>query len=379
MIAGRPLDKDNLSVFIDRVYKTGNYQFVITRTRAEEARLEVLLYPVDFVKTTLALGGGFQGTLSAGTARALTIRGDVQFRGLTGPGSALVVGSSWTDDLSLALFYVQPLGRRAFVSARGEITINYGALFAGFPPGEPVITGALGQVSVGMYMNENNTLTAAGGVVFADPAREYPAGEPTTALYANAVYEWSRLDYGLFATRGFYAALENTAYFPLPPEAAPVYDVVSLAVSGAIPLNRSLSVIINGFAGSDVTGRLIDTPSRLPLGGFTGRDRMYFPHITAGDRYGAHKGAASLILQYQPWQNLTFLGGQLLFSVSAAVGEVAADWGDFSPDGLLWNASLNAGLRLLKSFGAQVRIGAGKSPDGRIGPFVSLDIGAFRY
>jgi NTE family protein len=106
---------------------------------------------------------------------------------------------------------------------------------------------------------------------------------------------------------------------------------------------------------------------------------MYFPQLAGKAETGAIRAAALLILQYQPWKNLTILGGQMLFSLSGVVGQITDDWRDFPGKPLLWNASVNAGLRLGETFGLRVQAGAGRSSGGRVAPFLSVDIGSFRY
>jgi hypothetical protein len=114
---------------------------------------------------------------------------------------------------------------------------------------------------------------------------------------------------------------------------------------------------------------------------FTGYDRFFFPHITGRSGRGPYKAAASLALQWEPRENLTLFGGQMVFLLSGAAGEVMAAWDGFDPQELLWCASLGAGLRLNKRFGVCLRAGAGRDPaadSGRAVPFISFDVGALR-
>ena len=105
---------------------------------------------------------------------------------------------------------------------------------------------------------------------------------------------------------------------------------------------------------------------------------MFFPNISGKQQYGTQKFAAQLVLQFQPWQSITILGGQVFFNLTGTAGIIAMDYNDFSTDGINWNGSLGAGLRINKSFSIMVRAGAGTTNQ-KIMPFISLDIGSIRY
>jgi hypothetical protein len=368
LLAGKPLDGDALSAFIDRVYQTGHYRFVTTRTdtRAGDVVLELLLDPADSPKTLLLAGAAYQGTLSAGSTSDLSAGVSLQFRGLTGSGSALslgVSGGTRLGDLSLKLLFLQPLAAKVFVSAGGAFTLAHAV-------SDPAIHDVRGAVKMGIRFNGYTALNLGPGIVFTGGTRKTAIGFTTDAGFNS-------LDYQLFATRGLYAKLENTLFSPLPVDTALMDALVSLDVSAPIPLNRGLSLIPNVFISSGFNpdaGR-----ERAAFFDSNAIDRMYFPHLTERALPGANKAAALLILQYQPWENLTLFGGQVLFSLSAAAGQINDDWRDFTVNDLIWNASFNAGLRIGKAFGLRFQAGAGSSSGGRIAPFLAIDIGSFRY
>jgi NTE family protein len=82
-------------------------------------------------------------------------------------------------------------------------------------------------------------------------------------------------------------------------------------------------------------------------------------------------------LQFQPWDNVTILGGQIIVSTSVSVGELALRYEDFTWEDMCWSASCNVGVRINKAFGMQMRFGAGSSGQ-VVMPFISFDIGAIR-
>jgi NTE family protein len=382
LLQGKPLDQDKLSVFIDRIYGTGHYRFVVTRTdiRSGEPCLELILYPENLAKTLILAGGTYQGTMTSDSINTIALGVNLQFRGLSGPGSALSLGTSWKNNPSLDLLYLQPLSQRVFISANGGITIDQ------LDIEEPDILSVLGKIKMGILFDNYHTLNFG-------PAVVYLGEEEKTALCFITSYRLSSLDYQVFAARGIYAKIENAMSFPLPAtmpvEAGFIYDTVSLDVSAAIPLNSYFSIITSLFAS---TGGSLDGYSEAASSGinqflgFNTLERMYFPHLSgkpiggAGSMDGGvHKVASLLILQYQPWKNLTILGGQVFFSVSAAAGQIVSEWEQFIPDNLIWNASFNAGLRMGKTFGLRFKGGAGSFNPRPIAPFFSIDIGFFRY
>jgi NTE family protein len=289
------------------------------------------------------------------------------------------VGSTLLNNLSLNLLYLQPLTNRVFIRANAEFTRNQDDIVSGFlrqDLREQVMLSARGKIKMGIRFNNYNTLGAGPAIVFmgvpdAQPGAsvfDIPGDNRKAALCFSTGYRFSSLDYQTFATRGFYAKLENTLLFPLPMDAGRMDDIVSLDISAAIPVGSSFSIITNFFAGTGIN----DTR-------FITLDRMYFPHLSENQRIGAHEAAASLILQYQPWKNLSILGGQILFSISASAGQITDEWRQFSLPDLIWNAAGSAGLRLGKTFGLRFQPGAGSSAAGRVEPFLAIDIGSFRY
>jgi hypothetical protein len=241
---------------------------------------------------------------------------------------------------------------------------------------KPVILHALEKIKMGILLNDTNTIDFGPALVFTG---DISGGDKRAAAFCFiSGYRFSSLDSRIFATRGLYAGLENTLAFSLPstrPAASSrVSDGVSVDISAAFPLNGHFSLISNFFAGSSIH----------PYFDFNAVDRMYFPHLSMNrlqgtHKYSTHKAASSLILQFEPWNNLVILGSPLVFSVSTAAGKIVSEWQEFSFDDLIWNASFNAGLRIGKNFGLRVKAGAGGFPQKSAAPFFSIDIGSFRY
>jgi NTE family protein len=226
-----------------------------------------------------------------------------------------------------------------------------------------------------MWMNTDEGFTDE----LSNADREYPNARARIAIPLTLSYTFNTLNYQTLPTSGIFMQITDTAVFPLSTEELPfVYNMSKVDFSVVFPAGKRFSIATNLFVGTDTTQNLQKIPYQMPVFGYNSFDRMYFPHVSGKTMYGAHKGAMQLALLFQPWDNVTILGGQLVFSVSAAVGEVIMGYDDFDKDDLLWNTSFNVGVRINKTFGVQIRIGAGAF-DETIMPFLSLDVGTIRF
>jgi NTE family protein len=379
-IKGRALEGDALSSFVNRVYETGAYRFVSTRTdaRGSETSLELTLYPAESSKILFLAALGYYGAFSPEfTVSRVSLGSALELRGLSGAGSVLRLSSSIMDSLSFGISWLKPLGPRAFIMGEAEIAREQDVVVLGLLNDEGRVNQDLsgrGALTWGIYFDRHNRLALSPEFVWIK-ADETPDRAPGFALS----YTFNSLDYSFFPTRGFYGELKSTLWAPLPAEDSPV-DMVSADILAALPLGRRFSLAARVFAGSRIDFRDAALPSDIPFLSFTDFDRRFFPHVSGRERYGAHKAAASLSLQFEPWKALTLLGGQMLFSLSAAAGELmASDWEDFRPGALVWCASLGAGLRLGKKTGVSLRAGAGGEKLRRAAPFVSFDLGTMSY
>jgi NTE family protein len=381
LIRGKPLEEAALNSFIRGIYETGSYRFVTARidARGEKIRLELRPFPAETRKIRVLGGGDYAGVFSSQSSSRIVLRTALEFRGFTGEGSVLRLGSSIMDELSLDLFWLKPLGSVVFVSARAEILREQYVVVLGFLNDEAKVNQDLSgrtALTLGFRFNRHNRLALSPEFIWIKSG-----GDPGRAPGVSLAYTFNGLNHRFFPTRGFYAEIGNTLWLPLPAGDFSFSDMITADLRAAIPLGRHLSLAAGLFAGGRIDSEGAAFPRDLPFLTFTGYDRFFFPHVTAGEGRGAHKAAASLALQVEPWKNLTILGGQMIFLLSGAAGEVMPAWDEFSREELLWCASLGAGLRLNKQFGFCLRAGAGRDPaaeGGRVVPFISFDIGALR-
>jgi NTE family protein len=381
LIRDKPLEEEALSAFIRGIYGAGSYRCVTARTdaRGEKTCLELTLYPVETRKILFLAGGDYAGVSSSQSVSTAALRTALEFRGLTGEGSVLRLGSSFMDELSLDLFWLKALGGTAFVSARAEIRREQDVVIQGFLGDKGKVYQDLsgrGEITLGFRFNGRHRLALSPEFTWVKTA-----GRPDRAPGLGLSYTYNGLDHRFLPSRGFFAEIGNTLLLPAPVDRFLLSGRITAELRAALPLAGGLSLAAGAFAGGRIDSRNAAFPQDMLFMTFSAYDRFFFPHVTGRDRREAHKAAASLALQWEPWRNLTLLGGQMVFLFSGAAGELMSGWDGLSREDLLWCASLGAALRLTGRFGFCLRAGAGRDPaaaSGRVVPFISFDIGALR-
>jgi NTE family protein len=303
----------------------------------------------------------------------------MEIEGVSGPGSVLALHGSWLDVLSFGIQYLHPLSPQSFITAQTEIKLEKDITVSGLQVKNAVENRLFiitGEILGGFLINKHNTINAA--VRFFSNPQDYPViyDQRKTVLGFSASYTFNSLDYHFLPSRGIFANLENRFCLPLPAGDPQFFNILSLEIQGIIPLSRKFGIVAGAFAGSDLSSNLSQLKG-LPAG-FSAFDRQYFPNISGADNYYPNMAAASVAVQFLPWENLTILGGQLIVSFSAAAGQLLNEWKDFAFNKLMWNASLNIGLRFLNNFGVLLRIGAGSNSTYPVMPFLAFDIGQIK-
>ena len=395
LIAGNTLTSALLEEFITLVYKTGNYNFVIARAdvRYGEPALEVILYQTEHDKTLLLLGGSFQSTITSDAVSKLSLSTDIQFRGMTGAGSVLAFSADFVSDTAAELLFLQPFSPSVYAALTAFVRADQDFVASGFAvtgfSGSRVVSGGA-SMKFGIRFDEHHSVQAGAGISWFDTDESFtneleladkahPDSRSHIAVPVTFNYTFSTLDFNALPMSGYYVRAVNTAVFPLANKNVPIaYNIVDADFSAVISLGHRFSVAASAAAGSDITRNLAAIPYQIPMFGYNSFDRMYFPHSAGKKLYGTHKGAAQIAFLFQPWDNVTILGGQIIFSTSVSAGQIAMNYENFSRDKLLWNASFNVGVRINRAFAIQFRAGAGCINED-IAPFISLDIGAIRF
>ena len=394
-IQGRSLTEKNLRLLVDSVYATGNYTLVIPRVdvRPVEAVLELRLQQVERENWVIMPNITFDGTLTDDSIAKLALSLDIQFRGLTGTGSVMSLKTTIINDFGAALLYMQPLGPHAYLQMAAAATLDQEFITSGFSS-RKIVANKMASANIdflwGIRFNDIHRLQAGGAVYWIDsdeistPELDaqrllYPDTSAKVAVPLNIRYTFNTFDSPTFPSRGFYVQLDTTGVFPINGVQSPIaFSMTKVDFTAAIPFAPKFSLIVNTVAASDPSLQLEKIPNLIPFFGVALGDRMFFPNISGKQEYGTHKFAAQLVLQFQPWQSITLLGGQIFFNMASTAGIIAMGHQDFSTEGINWNASFGTGLRINDTFSIMVRAGAGTTHH-KIMPFVSLDIGSIRY
>ena len=390
LVMGKILEEENITAFLESVYETGNYHMVTVRTdlRSGEAFLELILYPETENRFLFRSTLDFEGTFSSRTYGSTALRGGIEFRGKD--GFSLLLGASIMDELSIGLSILRPLGPLFFLAAEAGLVREQELTAKGILGREETVPDRLlyfrGALKGGLAVNRHNSLRLWPEYLWFRAATPGLTGDfrEDDQIYSMAgiaaAYTYSNLDYLLFPSHGFHITLENHLRFT--PDNPELFDLVSVDLTGAIRLGGYFSIGLSGFA-SSIFGEP-ELPPDISTFNLENVHRIYFPHasnIFSGEK----RTALSLALNFEPLENLSILGGRLIFSLVFAAGRAGSftweEWADFGKEdsigmgGLIWNASFGAALVPVRNFGLQIRAGAGGSGNDKPVPFVSLDIG----
>jgi len=392
LVMGKPLEGENVTALLESIYETGNYHGVNVRTdlRSGEAFLELILYPETRNRFMLRSALDFEGTFSSKTFASTALRGGVEFLGKD--GFSLLLKASIMDELSLGLSMLRPMGPHFYLAAEADLVREQELTVTGILGREETAPDRFlyfrGALKGGLRVNRHNSLSLWPEYLWFRMALpglggDFREDDQAFSIAGIAVaYTYSNLNHSLFPSRGFRLRLENNLRFNL--DKPKPFDLVSLDLAGAIPLSSNFSIGLSGFV-SSVFGEP-ELPPEISTFALEGVQRVYFPH--ASDVFSGEKRAAlSLALNFEPFENLSILGGRLVFSLAFAAGRANSftwakawalareEWAGFRMGGLIWNACFGAALIPVRNFGLQARAGAGGSGKDKPVPFVSLDIG----
>lgn len=410
-VQGDKLNQDTLEEVFHILRLTGNYQLVVLRSLQGKAGtvLQVELTPSVQKNIRLSLGVDFRLTTGMASSSQFNLSPELQFRGLTGPASVISVRGTFIDDFGGKFFYFQPFTPYIY----GQMESNFHqdkyartSRNKKIPTQVQEISRWKNKISVGFKTRTNSLLRVDGFHHYLD-TNELTFSQDKNLMYymENTNMEYRHLqDIGLklnfvldfqekhiFAERGFYGDFWAKIFFPLQHLHWNNFAITAGAdMHHSIPLGTKFTLSFKGFAGFDVMERMKSLPGYVMIEGFNNYDRAYFPQIPSEDRYGLHKLATGLSLQFKPLPWLTIFGGDLFLRLNAAVGNVAYDFQDIIPlkpesentiqkQPLLWNSSLGMGVRFSESFTVYLRGGIGSTSQGRITPFFALDIGSLWF
>ena len=394
-IKGKSLTPTNLKFLVNSIYNTGNYSLVLPRVdvRPQQTVIEIRLQQKEKENWIIIPNATFMGTLTDDSITKLTLSLDLQFRGLTGTGSVMSLKTTAINNFGASWLYLQPLGPHAYLQLSAAAHLDQEFITSGFTS-RTITADKFAYTNIdflwGLKFNEKHKIQTGGAIYWINteevnnPDLEarfelYPDSIVNSVAPLNIRYTFSTFDTPIFPNKGFYVQLDSTGVFPIMNKNVPVaFNMTKIDFSAAIPVAPKFSLIINTMAASDPSLQLEQIPNLIPFFGLTLGDRMFFPNISGSQQYGTQKFAAQAVLQFQPWDDITVIGGQLFFNITGTAGIIAMNYKDFSTDGINWNASIGAGLRINKTFSVMLRVGSGTTHR-TVMPFISLDIGSIRY
>ncbi|MCQ2612519.1 MAG: patatin-like phospholipase family protein [Treponemataceae bacterium] len=392
-LEGKPLSKAKYKSFMNQIYGGGNYSRVITRfypleDDSDKHKVCVICTPKKTEKAVILLGMEYEGTMAMDSSRHLLLTSEYQYRNLTGHGSILSASTAFLDGTEFHMMFLQPIFSRSFVRLSADYEISEKRVTSGWVHHNleaSEVKEKAASLEFAFPFSSQHTLFTGAGIHFFDTSQSAykPAGGELFTGDFFLDYTFSSLNHPNFPTKGAYVNLSGTGVIPFGlrhgGSTGGIFEKVEVDAYGAIPFGNKWSLLLLGYAGMNISQQLLKTPQLMSVYGFsTGSDRRLFPQISGAGSFGLHKFAIGASLQFMPWNQLTVLGGQMLFSVSGAVGNVWKDYASLTLADLEWRSSFDTVLRVTDAFSAVIRIGAG-TMENRVRPFVSLDFGTIRF
>lgn len=429
-INDKELTPENFEEFIQSIYRTGNYISVTPQIfdDGENVRMNLILKQETKKKIMVAANAELEQSISKNRVTRFRFNPDIQVRNLTGSGSVIAVRAQTLNDYGVSFYYMQPFNPNLFVQ------FDSSWLEENYMKSESITAEQIGSTALGDKYNyiggttfrswktnlnfgfrtDNGNLLKTNFFfdyghtnVFYDAylanyiqekygldSEEYGVIGTENPYYATGVkliYNLNTMDRSVFAKKGFYLNTMMECLVPLNPYGHEIKPSVlaSLELRGAIPMGRHFTLDINAFAGNEFTDTLADNFLEIPFEAFSSYDRVYFPQIGEKQRFGTKKYCGMISLQVEPFDDLTILGGGIVFRLTGTAGAVAntydqilfkdSKYQDNYP--LLWTASLDAGLRFKDRFNVLLRGGVASTEDSSVPvhAFFALDIGTTMF
>ena len=395
-IKGVELKPDVISGFLTELYSSGDFKYVgfnIIETEKENTLL-VTLTPSNKESRLLLVSGKYKGVVSEESVSSFELSGDIQFRNLSGKGSVLSVRVDGINTLDFGISYLQPIGSILYLQAGGYFSANQEIITSGFKK-----TNLYGfreedyvlRFDTGIHFNSRHTLTTGLNWSYFTSSGKYEEITGVSKTYGKNVsvyvdYIFTNLNRRIFPTKGFFVDVNLNNLFPVQSgkiqeswiSPLPVIPVLKSDFIAAIPISGKVSLVYSMTAGTNPTQTLKDLKALCAKYAFNLSDRIYMPQILNKNYMGNHKLGALLELQIQPKEQITVLGGQILFSLGLSTSGVWDSYNEIitSPENLQWSAFTSGGVRINDGFGLKLRVGAG-SINGHVNPFISVDMGNF--
>ena len=396
-IKDKPLTDEAYKSFVSEIYESGNYESVNTRIKSYDNGkvLEVSLIPVETSYADILLSGTYTGVLSAQETTKLLLTTDFQYRGLTGINSVLSLKLGFINGFMADAMYIHPLNAKSFakidvnyVSDRNFVTTNIqdldgeGNALQSFS--SSIGFGYRGGLDRLLYFGFGYSLFAPYGFSsdnLDESKANYSDSRENSGLNFSVKYSVNTLELPDFPKEGFLFSVKNNFFVPIGGGDLPKFcNFIEANVTGAIPLSRKLSFITDIVVGSEYFQQIKTMPELYPCLGFNLGSRLYSPQFAGDFEYAPHKLQTMISLQFDPWDDITILGGKVFFSAFLGLGNLWTSYEEIVTDffkDTQWNTGLQIGINIKKAFNFFLRGGVG-SYGNKVVPFISFDVGTLR-
>jgi NTE family protein len=383
-VIGTIPDGETLDVILEKIDTLGGYKLVRVRRNSSEPGypLEVTVTPQSALKNEFKTGFLTETTYSKSITNNLDIVSAAIVRGLTTKNSELRVEAEFLDTPDVTVSFIQDIGNHV-----------------SFEPFYSYARDSTTQIGDSSFVIQYQTTShSTGGKLVASPNHGID-------FYSRWHYDWiteqyipdvrasTDVDSASIIEAGFDAIKLDSPVFPMDGIDAHVSFKISLKQLGSeryfqvleargstfLSLHTPFSVAFLWTAGTDfsVSG---DDPNAAPpfyKPDLAGR-RLFPGPLSANERIGNHVAGLGLEIK----NNLNWKSRGITLPVFAiaqvSVGAVIqnpsdTDWND---DVFHGDAALGLGMRVNDGFGASIRIGAHRTMDHQIRPFVAIDLGS---
>lgn len=396
-IKDKPFTSEMYKDFVTEIYESGNYKSVNTRVYSYDnsSILDLSLEPVDSSYVDVLLSGSYKGILSAKETTKLLLSTDFQYRGLTGINSVLSLKLGFVNGFFANAMYIHPLNSKTFaklninyLSDRNFVTSNIydlnteGTALQKFSTS--IGLGYRGNLDRLLFLGLDYSLFFPHGFSTKnlEIAKEnYADSKENSGISFTAKYSINTLELPDFPRKGFLFVLENRFLVPIGGSKAPkICNFLEAEATWAFPLSNKLSLIFDTALGTEYFQNINKMPELLTCYGFNLGSRLFSPQFPSDYEYAPHKIQTLLSLQFDPWDDITILGGKIFFSYFLGAENIWTSYEKIATEfftEMQWNTGLQIGVNIKKAFNCFMRGGIG-SYGNKVVPFISFDVGTLR-
>jgi len=414
-IKEKELTPAKLDAFLNDLYLTGNYTSIRTRIMDFDGQhyinLQMKQRPQKEMKALLNID--LEQTFSSTSTTRSDIEFDIQARGYTGVGSIFSVHGTFLTDYGIEVYYMQPFDPYLFTESvigifdeiypqkandietlstlTGFTKIYYQLNFGLRTPNSNLAKLGLSYNGIFPKYTSYSFDPFMQALMNSEELNEEESSE--NRIYGQYFGATFHTDFGTinskaFPSKGWY--FSPTLKFIIPFYRGMVFSPIFAGDADfrfAIPFSKKISLCTSFKMGMDFSEGMLDFYPIIPYEGFSSYDRLYFPSITSKNRFGTNLAAVRCALQFKPKEQLTILGGELMFRIEGTAGVVNYNWKDSisqftNPETdypILWSGTFGVGVKGNKNFNALIRIGACSTYSSKATFLFGFDMGTLMF